>query len=83
MSATEPRTRPVTFRTMFVDELRARREQVGLLQRELAEKAHLSLSSVKPYETGRKKPGRQFATWCDGFYGCPGTFERLYDGDDR
>jgi transcriptional regulator with XRE-family HTH domain len=80
MSTAEPGTRPVTFRAMFVDELRARREQVGLLQREFAEKAHLSLSSVKQYEAGRKKPGRQFATWCDDFYGCPGTFERLYDG---
>jgi transcriptional regulator with XRE-family HTH domain len=65
---------------MFIGELRARREQVGLLQREFAEKAHLSLSSVKQYEAGKKKPGRQFASWCDDFYGCPGTFERLYDG---
>jgi transcriptional regulator with XRE-family HTH domain len=65
---------------MFVEELRARREQMGLLQREFAEKAHLSLSSVKQYEAGKKKPGRPFATWCDDFYGCPGTFERLYDG---
>lgn len=80
MSAAEPGSRPVTFRAMFVDELRARREQAGLVQREFAEKAHLSLSSVKQYEAGRKKPGRKFAAWCDDFYGCPGTFERLYDG---
>jgi len=79
-STAEPGIQPVTFRAMFVEELRARREQVGLLQREFAEKAHVSLSSVKQYEAGRKKPGRTFATWCDEFYGCPGTFERLYDG---
>jgi transcriptional regulator with XRE-family HTH domain len=80
MSTAEPGTRPVTFRAMFVEELRARREHTGLLQREFAVKAHLSLSSVKQYETGKKKPGRKFAIWCDDFYGCPGTFERLYDG---
>jgi transcriptional regulator with XRE-family HTH domain len=80
MSTAEPGTRPVTFRAMFVEELRARREHAGLLQREFAEKAHVSVSSVKQYEAGKKKPGRKFATWCDEFYGCPGTFERLYDG---
>jgi transcriptional regulator with XRE-family HTH domain len=76
MSAAEPGT----FRTLFIEELRARREQTGLLQREFAEKAHVSLSSVKQYETAKKKPERKFATWCDDFYGCPGTFVRLYDG---
>ena len=80
MSAAEPGTQPVTFRAMFTEELRARREQAGLLQRQFAEKAHVSLSSVKQYEASKKKPGRKFATWCDDFYGCPGTFERLYDG---
>jgi transcriptional regulator with XRE-family HTH domain len=53
---------------------------MGLTQREFAEKAHVSLSSVKQYEGGKKKPVRKFATWCDAFYGCPGTHERLYDG---
>lgn len=80
MSTAERGTQPVTFRAAFIEELRARREQMGLLQREFAEKAHVSLSSVKQYEAGKKKPERKFATWCDGFYGCPGTFERLYDG---
>ena len=80
MSTAEPGTRPVTFRAMFIEELRARRTQMGLLQREFAEKAHVSLSAVKKYEQGQKRPERKFATWCDDFYGCPGTFERLYDG---
>ena len=80
MTMAEPGTQPVTFRAMFTEELRARRKQTGLLQREFAEKAHVSLSSVKQYEGGQKKPERKFATWCDDFYGCPGTFERLYDG---
>ncbi|HLI37326.1 MAG TPA: helix-turn-helix transcriptional regulator [Streptosporangiaceae bacterium] len=80
MSVAGAGTRPVTFRATFTGELRARREQVGLLQREFAEKAHVSLSSVKQYEAGKKKPGREFAAWCDDFYGCPGTFVRLYDG---
>jgi transcriptional regulator with XRE-family HTH domain len=76
MSAAEPGT----FRAMFIEEMRARREQTGLLQREFAEKAHVSLSSVKQYEAGKKKPERKFAAWCDEFYGCPGTFVRMYDG---
>ena len=80
MSAAEPGTGPVTFRAMFTEQLRAQREQMGLLQREFADKAHVSLSSVKQYEAGKKKPERKFATWCDDFYGCPGTFGRLYDG---
>jgi transcriptional regulator with XRE-family HTH domain len=80
MSTAEPGILPITFRSMFVEELRARREHTGLLQREFADKAHVSLSSVKQYEAGKKRPGRKFATWCDDFYGCPGTFERLYDG---
>src|SRR5262245_27395348 len=80
MSATEVGTGPVTFRSMFIEEMRTRRKQMGLLQREFAEKAHVSLSSVKKYEEGQKRPERKFAIWCDNFYGCPGTFERLYDG---
>ena len=52
MSTAEPGTQPTTFRAMFIEELRARRRQMGLLQREFAEKAHLSLSSVKKYEEG-------------------------------
>ena len=31
-------------------------ERMGLLQREFAEKAHVSVSSVKQYEAGKKKP---------------------------
>jgi transcriptional regulator with XRE-family HTH domain len=80
MSTAEPGVQPVTFRAMFIEEMRGRREQTGLTQREFAEKAHVSLSSVKQYERGKRKPERKFATWCDNFYGCPGTFERLYDG---
>ena len=80
MSAAERGAGPITFRAMFTEQLRAQREQMGLLQREFAEKAHVSVSSVKQYEAGKKKPERKFATWCDAFYGCPGTFGRLYDG---
>lgn len=79
VSTEEPGTLP-TFRATFIQELRARREQAGMTQREFAEKAHVSLSSVKQYEGGRKRPVRKFAVWCDEFYGCPGTVVRLYDG---
>ena len=78
MSAAESATGPV--RAMFTAELRAQRQRMGLLQREFAEKAHVSLSSVKQYEAAKKKPDRKFAAWCDDFFGCPGTFARLYDG---
>ena len=57
MSTAEPGTLPATFRAMFIAELHARREQTGLLQREFAEKAHVSLSSVKQYEAGKKAAG--------------------------
>src|SRR5260370_2009879 len=46
VSMAEPGTQPVTFRAMFIEELRARREQMGLFHREFAEKAHVSLSSL-------------------------------------
>jgi transcriptional regulator with XRE-family HTH domain len=80
MSMAESASQPVTLRAMFIAELRARRQQMGLTQREFAVKAHLSLSSVKKYEQGENRPERGFAVWCDEFYGCPGTFERLHDG---
>jgi transcriptional regulator with XRE-family HTH domain len=80
MSTADSGGQPVTFRAMFIAELAARRKHVGLTQREFAVKAHLSLSSVKKYEQGVNRPEREFAIWCDEFYGCPGTFERLYDG---
>ena len=54
MSGAEPGTGPVTFRAMFTEQLRAQREQMGLLQREFADKAHVSLSSVKQYVRGAK-----------------------------
>src|SRR5262245_60036513 len=69
VSTGEPGAGPVTFRAAFTGELRTRRTQTGLLQREFAEKAHVSLSSYKKYEQGKKKPERKFATWCDSFYG--------------
>ena len=59
MSTAEPGIRPVTFRAMFTEELRARRQQMGLLQREFAEKAHVSLSSVKQYEAGEEEAGAE------------------------
>ena len=59
MSTGEPGVRPVTFRAMFTEELRARRQQTGLLQREFAEKAHVSLSSYKKYEAGEEETGTE------------------------
>ena len=43
MSTAEPGIRPVTFRAMFTEELRARRQQMGLLQREFGEGARLAV----------------------------------------
>jgi len=80
MSTGESGVEPGPFRALFIEELRARRQQAGLTQREFAVKARVSLSSVKQYEGAKKRPERGFATWCDALYGCPGTFERLYDG---
>jgi len=63
---------------MFTEELKARREGSGLTQETLAEKACVSLSLLKKIEIGNRRPQRDFALWCDGFFGCPGTFERFH-----
>ena len=68
----------VTARMMFIEELQARREETGLTQETLAQKANVSLSLVKKIEIGNRRPQRDFALWCDEFFGCPGTFGRFH-----
>jgi transcriptional regulator with XRE-family HTH domain len=68
----------VTARSMFTEELKAHREKVALTQDELAQKANVSLSLLKKVEHGKRRPQRDFAVWCDEFFGCPGTFERFH-----
>jgi transcriptional regulator with XRE-family HTH domain len=68
----------VTARTMFTEELKAHREKTGLTQEDIAQKANVSLSLLKKIENGRRRPQRDFAVWCDEFFGSPGTFERFH-----
>lgn len=68
----------VTARSMFVEELRARREKAGLTQDELAQQANLSLSLLKKIEGSKRRPQLDFAAWCDKFFDCPGTFVRFH-----
>lgn len=63
---------------MFTEELKVRREGSGLTQEQLADKANVSLSLVKKIEIGNRRPQRDFALWCDGFFSCPGTFQRFH-----
>jgi transcriptional regulator with XRE-family HTH domain len=68
----------VTARSMFTEELKAHRENAGLTQDELAHKANVSLSLLKKIENAKRRPQRDFAVWCDEFFGSPGTFERFH-----
>lgn len=63
---------------MFIEELKARRDQAKLTQELLAEKANISLSLLKKMENGDRRPQRDFALWCDEFFAQPGTFERFH-----
>lgn len=63
---------------MFVEELKAHRDKAQLTQETLAQKACVSLSLLKKIERGERRPQRDFALWCDRFFGLPGTFERFH-----
>lgn len=63
---------------MFVEELKAHRDKASLTQEVLADKACVSLSLLKKIESGERRPQRDFALWCDQFFGLPGTFERFH-----
>jgi transcriptional regulator with XRE-family HTH domain len=63
--------------SLFVDEMRAMREQRGWSQAELADKAGYSESAVAMVETYQRPPTKTFAQAMDRAFGTPGTFERL------
>lgn len=63
---------------MFAEELQARREEAGLTQDQLAQKALISASLLRKIETSKRRPQSDFAEWCDKFFGCPGTFRRFH-----
>lgn len=63
---------------MFIEELKARRDQAKLTQETFAHRANMSLSLLKKIEGGDRRPQRDFALWCDAFFAQPGTFERFH-----
>lgn len=63
--------------SLFVDEMRAMREQRRWSQAELADKAGYSESAVAMVETYQRPPTKTFARAMDRAFGTPGTFERL------
>lgn len=63
---------------MFIEELKAHREKAELTQEAFAQHANISLSLLKKIETGTRRPQRDLALWCDGFFHLPGTFERFH-----
>jgi transcriptional regulator with XRE-family HTH domain len=62
---------------LFVDEMRAMREQRGWSQSELADRAGYSESAVAMVETYQRPPTKTFARAMDKAFGTPGTFDRL------
>jgi transcriptional regulator with XRE-family HTH domain len=63
--------------SLFVDEMRAMREQRGWSQSELADRAGYSESAVAMVETYQRPPTKTFARAMDKAFGTPGTFDRL------
>ncbi len=63
--------------SLFVDEMRAMREQRGWSQAELAENARYSESLIAMVETYRRAPTEALAKALDGAFGSPDTFARL------
>lgn len=63
--------------SLFVDEMRAMRDQRKWSQAELADKAGYSESAVAMVETYQRPPTKTFAKAMDRAFGTPGTFERL------
>jgi transcriptional regulator with XRE-family HTH domain len=65
--------------SLFVDEMRAAREQAGWTQADLAAKASYSTSLIAMIETGERTPQRTLAIALDKAFGTPGTFLRMYE----
>jgi transcriptional regulator with XRE-family HTH domain len=63
--------------SLFVDEMKAAREQRGWSQADLADRAGYSESAVAMVETYQRPPTKTFAKAMDRAFGTPGTFERL------
>jgi transcriptional regulator with XRE-family HTH domain len=63
--------------SLFVDEMKAARDQRKWSQGELADHAGYSESAVAMVETYQRPPTMTFARAMDKAFGTPGTFERL------
>jgi transcriptional regulator with XRE-family HTH domain len=63
--------------SLFVDEMKAAREQRKWSQAELAGRAHCSESSIAMVESYQRPPTATLAKALDKGFGTPGTFERL------
>ena len=63
--------------SLFVDEMKAAREQRKWSQAELAARAHCSESLIAMVESYQRPPTATLAKALDKAFGTPGTFERL------
>jgi transcriptional regulator with XRE-family HTH domain len=63
---------------LFSEEFKAQRSKRGWTQPELAKKLNYSNSYISDIERGAQSPTLDLAQRCDGLYGLPGTFIRLY-----
>lgn len=75
MSALSERDRETL--SVFVDEMRAMREQRGWSQGELADASRYSESLIAMVETYRRPPTESLARALDAAFGTPDTFSRL------
>src|SRR2546423_11168802 len=67
----------------FGDELRRRRSQAGLTQRELAERVRYSRETVAAVECGRRYATRSLAVRSDEILGTGGGLGRPWAGGER
>ena len=64
--ATDPYSSPLAF---FGAQLKRLREQSGMTQTQVAERANYALSTVSAYETGTRIPSADFAKLADRVFG--------------
>lgn len=68
---------------IFGDELRRRRRQSGLTQRQLAEIVRYSRETVAAVECGRRYPTRELTVRCDEVLATDGALGRLWPRVER
>lgn len=64
--------------SFFANDLRRRRENAGISQRELAKRAHMAPSLLNKIEATKRLPTKDLAVLCDETFGTGDHFQRLW-----